>query len=88
MDVEQDQSIGKESFTQDLSREVNKWNVNKSRSEGIIWRIGHNHGHKITMAPMAGACRKNTARQVTEDDGVGNNWCQEKERKAEIEMVE
>ena len=37
---------------------------------------------------MAGACRKNARRQITEDDEAGNNWWQEKERKAEIETVE
>ena len=81
----------KESPAQDLWRKIGKWNVDKkdkSRSEGIIWRTRHSHSHKITTAPMAGACRKNAGRQITEDGEAGNNWWQEKERKVEIVMVE
>ena len=75
----------------DLWRKINKWNVDKkdkSRSGGIIWRTRHSHSHKITRAPIAGACRKNSGRLITEDGEAGNNWWQEKERKAEIEMEE
>ena len=85
------QSMGKESPAQDLWRKMSKWNVgkkDKSRSEGIIWRIRHSHSHKIITAPMAGACRKISGRQITEDGEAENNWRQEKEMKAEIEMVE
>ena len=41
--------MGKESPAQDLWREFSRWKVNKkdkSRSEVIIWRTRHSHGHK------------------------------------------
>ena len=81
----------KECSDQDLWRKISKLNVDekdKSRSERIIWRTRHSHSHKITTAPMAGACRKNAGGQIVDDGEAENNWWQEEERKAEIEMVE
>ena len=71
---------------QALWRKISKWNVDK-KDKSISEGLRHSHNHKIETGPMAGACRKNAGRQITEDGEAGNNWWQE-ERKAEIEMVE